>query len=287
MVQDMPKRKIKDSVFTNLFQDKKYLLQLYKALHPEDYDVTEEEIADITIRHVLVDADYNDLGFSVGNRLLVLVESQSSWTLNIIVRALMYLIQTYHDYFKRTNQNLYGSKKVNMPKPELYVIYTGDRKNIPDKISLSKEFFNGEEIAIDAEVKVLYQENEKDIIGQYIIFSKVYNEQRKLYGNTKQAVTETIRICKNRNILKEYLESREQEVVDIMMTLFDDEQILKAYAKDIEDSTAKETEKKTARETAERLIKKGKMSLDEIAECVPALSLDELKQLEAEVMQSA
>ena len=168
-----------------------------------------------------------------------------------------------------------------MPKPELYVIYTGDRKNITDTISLSKEFFGGAKVAIDAEVKVLYQEDEKDIIGQYITFSKVYNQQRKLYGNTKQAVTETIRICKNRNVLKEYLESKEQEVVDIMMTLFDDEQILKAYAKDIEDNTERNTERKTA----ERLIKKGKMSLEEIADCVPALSFDELKKLEAEVMQ--
>ncbi len=208
---------------------------------------------------------------------MVLVESQTTWTFNIIIRALMYLIQTYHDYFKRTNQNLYGSRKVNMPKPELYVIYTGDRKKIPDAMSLSKEFFDGVKIAIDAEVKVLYQENEKDIIGQYIIFSKVYNEQRKLYGNTKQAVTETIHICKNRNVLKEYLESKEQEVVDIMMTLFDDEQILKAYAKDIENSTA--------RETAERMIKMGKLSLDEIALYVPSIPLDELKKLETEIMQ--
>ena len=242
--------------------------------------MTEDEIEDITIKHVLVDADYNDLGFSVENRLMVLVESQSMWTFNIIIRALMYLIQTYHDYFKRTNQNLYGSKKVNMPIPELYVIFTGERKNIPDTISLSKEFFGGAEIAIDVEVKVLYQENEKDIIGQYIIFSKVYNEQRKLYGNTKQAVTETIRICKDRNVLKEYLESREQEVVDIMMTLFDDEQILKAYAKDIEDNKERETERKTA----ERMIKKGKMTLEEIADCVPALTLDELKQIEARII---
>ncbi len=151
MAQSVPKRKIKDSVFTNLFQDKKYLLQLYKALHPEDSDITEDEIEDVTIKHVLIDADYNDLGFSVGNRLMVLVESQSTWTLNIIIRALMYLIQTYHDYFKRTNQNLYGSKKVNMPKPELYVIYTGDKKSIPDTISLSKEFFGGEKNSIDAE----------------------------------------------------------------------------------------------------------------------------------------
>ena len=71
--------------------------------------------------------DYNDLGFSVGNRLMVLAESQATWTVNIIIRALMYLIQTYHEYFKRTDQNLYGSKKVNLTKPERYVIYTGKR----------------------------------------------------------------------------------------------------------------------------------------------------------------
>ena len=73
MTEGTPKHKIKDSVFTNLFQDRKYLLQLYKALHPEDCDVTEDAIADVTIKHVLVDADYNDLGFSVGNRLMILV----------------------------------------------------------------------------------------------------------------------------------------------------------------------------------------------------------------------
>ena len=280
-MEHTPKRKIKDSVFTNLFQDKKYLLQLYKALHPEDTDVTEDEIADVTIKHVLIDADYNDLGFSVGNRLMILVESQSTWTYNIIIRALMYLVQTYHDYFKRTNQNLYGSKKVNMPKPELYMIYTGDKKKIPDTISLSKEFFDGANIAVNAEVKVLYQENEKDIVGQYIIFSKVYNEQRKRYGVTKQAITETIRICKNRNVLKEYLENKEQEVVDMMMTLFDNEQILKAYAKDIEDNATE----KMAKNTAIKMIKKGKLSLEEIAEYVPSLSMEELKELEAEILK--
>ena len=107
----------------------------------------------------------------------------------------------------------------------------------------------------------------------------MYNEQRKKYGQAKKAVTETIRICKSRNVLKEYLESKEQEVVDIMMTLFDDEQVLEAYAEDIKNNEA--------RKTAEKLIKKGKMSLDEIADCIPALTFDELKKLEAEIMQLA
>ena len=277
MAENLPKRKIKDSVFTNLFQDRKNLLQLYHALHPEDSSVTEDDFADITLKHVLVDADYNDLGFSIGNRLMVLVESQSTWSCNIVIRALMYLIQTYHEYFKRTKQNLYSSKKVVMPKPELYVIFTGEKKEIPDTISLRNDFFDGEHISVDAEVKVLYQENENDIIGQYIIFCKVYNEQRKKLGQTKDAIMETIRICKDRNILKQYLESKEKEVVDIMMTLFDDDYILEAYAKEREDNKV--------RETATMMIRKGKMTLDDIADCVPSLSMEELQALEAEILQ--
>ena len=73
----------------------------------------------------------------------------------------------------------------------------------------------------------------------------------------------------------------------MMMTLFDDEQILKAYTKDIEDNAVRKTEKKTERNTAMKLIRKGKMSLEEIAECVPSLSMEELEELEAEVLQLA
>lgn len=115
MAKIKPKRKIKDSVFTNLFRDKKYLLQLYQALHPEDYGVTEENLADITLNHVLVGADYNDLGFSVRGRLIVLVESQSTWSVNIIIRAFLYLAQTYQDYFKRTGQTCMAAELCTYP----------------------------------------------------------------------------------------------------------------------------------------------------------------------------
>ena len=51
--------------------------------------------------------------------------------------------------------------------------------------------------------------------------------------------------------MKEYLESKEMEVVDMWMEIFDDEYILNAYAKDIEDSTAE----RVARETTERVAR--------------------------------
>ncbi|MCC8140800.1 MAG: hypothetical protein LIO67_10985 [Lachnospiraceae bacterium] len=55
------------------------------------------------------------------------------------------------------------------------------------------------------------------------------NDQVRLYGRTRQAVVEAIHVCKNQNVLKEYLESREKEVVDIMITLFDQNEVLEDY----------------------------------------------------------
>ena len=204
---DIAKYTVKDSLFTNLFQDKKYLIQLYRALHPEDTETTENELKDIMIKNILVDACYNDLGFTVRDKIMILTEAQTTWTMNIIIRALMYLVQSYHEYFGRRNDNLYGSKKVKLPKAELYVIFTGKRVSKPEYVSLSEEFWGGEKCAIDVKVKMIYDGKNNDIISQYVTFTKVYDEQVKLYGRTREAVTNTIHICKGRDILKEYLAS--------------------------------------------------------------------------------
>jgi hypothetical protein len=286
------KRNSKNSVFLDLFQDKNYLLKMYQTLHPEDTDTTQDELDIVTITNVLTDNLYNDLGVLVGDdKLLLLIEAQSTWTENILVRILLYLAHSYHEYFGESSQSLYKSTKVKMPKPELYVIYTGDRKGKPDVISLSEEFFGGTDVDVEVKAKVIYESNTDDIINQYIIFCKVFDDQRKLYGLTEQTVRETIRICKDRNVLREYLESREKEVVTIMMSLFDEEQIMKVYIEDYgnqkEKEGIKEGERRTARDTAKRMIEKGKMSLDDIADYVPTLTLEELKELEAEVRQLA
>ena len=223
------KRTIKDSVFTNLFGDSKYLLQFYQAIHPEDKDVKEDELRTITLENILTDDIYNDLGFIKGDKIMILAEAQSTWTSNIIIRALEYLVNSYRRYFTENGMDLYQSKKVSLPKPYLYVIYTGNRKKRPDRITLSEEFFQGENTAIEVTVKMIYDGRNGDIINQYVTFTKILNEQIRLHGGTKKAILETIRICKDENILKEYLESRESEVVDIMMQLYDQEEIMRVH----------------------------------------------------------
>ena len=260
------KRTIKDSVFTDLFQNKKYLLQLYKALHPED-NVTEDDLTDVTIKNVLTDNIYNDLGFVVEDRLMIFVEAQSSvWTVNIIVRALMYLVQTWHDYFERTKQNLYKSKKVQMPIPEIYVIFTGERKTRPSEISLAQEFFAGKECGIDVKVKMIYDGKEGDIINQYVVFTKICNEQMKKHGRTRKAVTEAIRLCKDRDVLREYLSNRESEVMDIMMVLYDEEEIMRSYVESERYEAKQEARYDEKIETAKRMLNDGALSMDKVAE---------------------
>ena len=96
---------------------------------------------------------------------------------------------------------------------------------------------------------------------------------------TQKAVTETIRICKDRNVLREYLLDREKEVVMIMMSLFDEEQIMKSF---IKSERADE-----ARENARIMLKNGRISVDEIPSFFPKLTLEDAKELEAEIMQLA
>ena len=157
------------------------------------------------------------------------------------------------------------------------MLYTGERQERPAEISLSKEFFGGKECAVDVKVKMIYdgtvseETGEGDIINQYVIFTKVCNEQVKLYGRTKKAILETIRICKNRNVLREYLESREKEVVDIMMVLYDQEEAIQMYG---------ESERYDEKvETATRMIADGDLPIDKIAK-YSGLTLEKVIELQ-------
>ena len=134
----------------------------------------------MTITNVLLDQHYNDVGFQIGEKIVILVEQQSSWSINIIVRCLLYLAQTYQEYFESSKQNVYGSKKLEIPKPEMYVIYTGNRKTRPKCLYLSKEFFDGDDSVLDVKIRMIYDGKEGDIINQYVAFTKIYNEQVKL-----------------------------------------------------------------------------------------------------------
>ena len=221
------RRSVKDSVFTYLFKQPEYTRQLYLALHPEDTSVQESDFKLVTLENVLTTGFYNDLGIQVRNRLILLVEAQSTFSVNIALRMLLYLAGTYKEYIEEQKLDLYGSHPVEIPRPELYVVYTGDREAVPETLRLS-DLYQGVGSA-EVEVKVLRDDGTGDILDQYVRFCKIADEQREKYGLTQQAIDETIRICIAENVLAPFLASRQKEVLEIMVTLFDQEKIAEIH----------------------------------------------------------
>ena len=245
------RRTAKDSVFSDLFRIPRYTLELVNSLHP-GLNATEKDIETVSLHSVMLARPYNDLGLLVKDRLIILVETQSTWSVNILIRILIYLAATWNEYIVKHKLYVYGSKKLPMPMPEFYVVYTGKRRNCPEELSLAEEFFPGSD-SIDLRVRVLTTPDTKNIIGQYIRFCHVLDQQIQKHGPTRLAVEETIRICRNENVLKDYLEQRRQEVTTIMMTLFSQKEVIDAYGEECRE----EGENKLAR-LMSLLLKNGK-----------------------------
>ena len=203
-----------------MFSDIEYTKQLYLSLHPEDTDIRDEDFRLVTLENILAIGQYNDLGFQVRDKLILLVEAQSTFSPNIPLRMLMYLAKTYNEYIEEHQLSLYREKKVSIPRPELYVIYTGE-KEAPDILRLS-DMYEGSGSA-DLTVRVLRDGQPGDILSQYVDFCQVANEQVSLYGRTDEALMSTIQLCLEQGILVPFLDSRKKEVVDIMTRLFSQE----------------------------------------------------------------
>ena len=255
------KNKTKDSVFTTLFKDVNNVYTLYRELHPEDTTVTVDDIQIETLETVLLNEIYNDLGFIVNSgekaKFVILVEAQSRWTDNMTLRMLFYISETYRRYLKETEQSEHLEKRVFLPKPEMYVVYTGGKK-VSDEVSFSETYFSGDS-SLDLRVKVLHHVEKNTLHGQYIGFSRVYDEQRRLYSNKLECIKETIRICIEEGYLTEFLDQHKQEVTTMLSELFDEQAQREQYDKAIR----KESEERGVLKTLVSLFKKGLLTLSE------------------------
>ncbi len=241
-------RQAKNDVFQDLFSKKKYLHLLYKDIHPEDKDITEADLTLITIENIFTIKVFNDLGMLARRkkgRLLILIESQSTWSINILFRLWEYVADSLMNFFINNGVNIYGSPKLDMPDIECYIVYTGKRKPrilSSDEIerdvagrpvlSLNKEFFGGEVGKPELKATVIDSGNGSGILEEYIRFSQIFDEQMKIHGEDRaRGIAETFRICTQQDVLKEYLEGNRSEVEKIMMTMVSPEYLREAEEK--------------------------------------------------------
>ena len=114
-----------------LFNIEEHVVDLYEVLTGKRLDphtIKSVRLEDNLVRSHL----YNDVAFlTQDNQLLVLIEHQSTINPNMAFRILEYYVKLVGEHLKRKQANLYGSKKVEIPKAQFFVVYNG-KGRMPD-----------------------------------------------------------------------------------------------------------------------------------------------------------
>ena len=157
-------------------------------MHPEDVGVKEKDFQIITIENVLTNGEHNDLGFLVRNSLLVLVEAQTTFSVNLGLRLLLYVAETYRRLGDERGWDVYSSRALEVPRPELAVIYAGSATNVPDSLRVSVVYQQDKEGAMKPEktegvLVAFLRSKEKEVRD---IMTSLFDETRirELHDNT-------------------------------------------------------------------------------------------------------
>ena len=199
---------------------------MYEELYPDEKDITESDIDIVTLKNVVAEKEYNDFGMMVRNkdgeeRTVVLVEAQSTWSDAIVYRALLYLVATYREYTDRHEIDIYGPA-FQLPAPEIYVLYTGEKNIDKKQLSLSELMLGGHK-KLELIVDVIQGKSGNGIIYQYSEFTRIVDRTVKQHGKSYESFRMAIAECKRKGILVEYLTERESEVISMLDLLYDQE----------------------------------------------------------------
>ena len=257
-MEKKPKRTLKDSVFLALFRILSNAIKLYKRFHPEDNTVTEGDCKILTLQTVLVNGIHNDFALQVRDKLMIFMEAQSTYNTSIPMRIALYYFETMLRYIENNNISIYDDYKI--PVPEFYMVYVGPKRKLPNMIYLSDMFEEDVDTKhpnlhgfINLGVKVVRKSGKGDILDQYVRFCEISYEMREKYGDTRKAIEATIDKCLREGILVEFLNSRREEVMDIMTTLYDEEVINRHYERHIRRKIRQEVQQEVRQEVQQEV----------------------------------
>jgi len=290
-----PNREHKSSVFSTLFNNPEALRELYSAI--EGVPIPPDMPIDInTLSNVLIRGQLNDVSFTVDNRLVVLIEHQSTISENLPFRLHDYIGHVYRkivDYEKRFQRKL---EKI--PKPEFIVLYNGNEAYPEHKIlRLSDAFMdvhglklsesNEPPLELIVNVYNINQGYNPEILKKSVILNSYSILISKIweYRNNKITLAESlehaIKYCINNNILKDFLMKNGSEVYSWLYGEYnveDEIAVVKREAR--EDGHAEghaEGYLKGREEIARNLLAEG--STFEFVQKISGLSIDEIKKL--------
>jgi predicted transposase/invertase (TIGR01784 family) len=285
-------REHKSSVFSELFRDPGVLRELYAAIGGIEIPLN-IPIDVNTLSKALINGKWNDVSFTIDDRLVVLVEHQSSVNNNMPLRLLQYITGIYQGM--TDNRALLQRKLVKIPEPEFIVLYNGTEP-YPEKkeIRLSEAFKNTEDLKLPmngsmslelvAQVyNINYESNaellkKSETLDGYSLFISKIREFSRIFPLEK-AVKTAVKYCIEHDVLKSYLKRHSQEVLNMMIEEITIEDEIAAAREDGREDGLTEGRQEGREEQAEEIAKKA------LAKNIPIETVMEITGLDLETVK--
>ena len=169
----------------------------------------------------------NDVSYLVDNKIIVLAEHQSTVNPNMPLRCLEYVTRLYEHI--QNPRDRYSRTLKKIPVPAFYVFYNG-RETIPAQkiLRLSDSFIRQPETpTLELVVKLININYDKDSrivkrcepLGQYSLF--VDAVRRHIAVDKEHGFENAIKECIKNDILKEYLQRKSREVINMLIAEYD------------------------------------------------------------------
>ena len=279
-------KKHKDRVFKFIFgKNKQWALSLYNAVNGSDY--TDPDALEFnTIDEILYIGMQNDVSFLLFS-VLSIWEHQSTLNPNVPIRMFLYAAQLYDKYMTEHDCYRYSRNLIKLPRPKCICFYNGTEDQPEEVILRLSDAFkqNGEE-AIDFDIEVTvrmlninYGKNKALMeackpLMEYSWLVENIRQNNKVLGNIEKAVDKTLDEMPDDFVIQKFLLMNKAEVKGMFLTEYDEKKILEQERQEGRAGGIKEANEATA----VRMLKAGKLAMEEIAN-YSALSLAAVQNL--------
>ena len=211
-------RKYKDTIFRSVFSNPADAIDLYNQISDTKIN-SDAPVEVVTLTDELYVKQLNDLGLLIDNKLIVLVEQQSTYSKNLPLRLLMYIAREYEKVLDK--KSLYRSKRVEIPNPEFFVLYNGSKPLNAWKQTLRlSDLYVTKQHTPSLELTVTlidinssqFKIAKNSTLQQYITAIKEFKNCHETDGDMVKCIDNLIK----QNILKEFLEKNSSEVLNMI-----------------------------------------------------------------------
>ena len=218
----MPNPLVRDTLFCKYAGTASNLLAISNAIRGTNHtDASRIQIN--TLQGSFYSNLKNDISFILDTLIMMLIEHQTTLNPNMPVRLLNYVAELFKIYLEPEKRKMYSSSLIQIPAPEFYVFYDGDDTSFERKILKLSDAFKAPSDKLELIVHVYNlatgkNEALKSIckpLREYSTFSNHYKLLRQQGLAIDEAVRDTIRYCIDNNVMKDYLQHNESEVINM------------------------------------------------------------------------